>query len=118
VGAEINVTPQFALRGGYMLQTSPMRQALVNNDVEVMPAGAIPHFTTSSKPTNYLTAGFGYRFTPNFFMDVACIYRTNNVNAYAFSNTYSNNAQTEIFAEPAKLTTKNMRIAMTLGYRF
>ena len=118
LGAEIKVNPQFAVRAGYMMQTSPMRADLANNNVEVLPAGTIPHFTVTSKPTNYITLGLGYRFNPNFYMDLACVSRHNVSDAYAFSNTYSPNGQTEVFSEPAKLTTKTSRVVLTLGYRF
>ncbi len=117
VGTEVKVTPQFAVRAGYMMQTSPMQEELVNNDVEVLPAGTLPHFTTTSKPTNYYTVGFGYRFTPNFHIDIACVYRYNSSNAYAFSNT--NGGEDEVFpVTPASLKTKTTRLAMTLGYKF
>jgi long-subunit fatty acid transport protein len=118
LGAEVKPTPRFALRAGYMMQTSPMREALTNNDVEVLPAGTIPHFTVTSKPTHYYTAGLGYRFTPNFYMDLALVYRANKASAYAFSNTYSNREAVEIYAEPAKLKNKTTRLALTLGYKF
>ena len=118
LGVEIKPTPQFALRTGYMMQTSPMREQLVDNDVEVLPAGTIPHFTTISNPTHYLTAGVGFRFNPNFYMDLAWVYRYNNSNAYAFSNTYSNSSNIEVFSTPAKLLTKTTRLALTLGYKF
>ena len=118
LGAEVKVTPQFALRAGYMMQTSPMREQLYKNNVEVLPAGTIPHFTTASKPTNYVTVGVGYRFTPNFYMDLALVNRYNNSNAFAFSNAYANNSSVAIFSEPAKLITKTTRLALTLGYKF
>jgi long-subunit fatty acid transport protein len=114
-GAEIKVTQQFAVRAGMVFQSSPMREALAKNEVEVLPAGTIPHFTVTSKPTSYFTIGAGYRFTPNFYMDMACIYRHNNSDAYAFSNTYSND---EVYSVPATLKTKTTRLALTLGYKF
>ena len=118
LGVEIKPTPQFAIRAGYMMQTSPMREQLVNNDVEVLPAGTIPHFTTISNPTHYLTAGVGFRFNPNLYMDLAWVYRYNNSNAYAFSNTYSNSSAIDVFSTPAQLLTKTTRLALTLGYKF
>jgi hypothetical protein len=118
LGAEVKPATRFALRAGYMMQTSPMRAALVNNDVEVLPAGTLPHFTASSTPVHYYTAGLGFRFSPNFYMDLACIYRTHNANAYAFSNTYSSSKATDVFAAPAKLKTKTTRFALTFGYKF
>lgn len=118
IGTEIKVDPQFSVRAGYMMQTSPMKDMLVNNENEVLPAGTIPHFTVTSKPTSYYTVGLGYRFTPNFYMDLACIYRYNSAHAYAFSNTFNDNAEVEIQSEPAKLKNSSTRVALTLGYKF
>ncbi len=118
IGAEIKATRQFAIRAGYMMQTSPMLKQLAKNDVEVIPAGTLPHFTVTSNPTNYFTAGIGYRFTPNFFMDLAWVYRYNNSDAYAFSNTYDRNNKVDVFAPPAKLQTNSTRLALTIGLKF
>ena len=118
LGTEINVNRRFALRAGYVMQTSPMRKSLANNDVEVLPAGTISHFTVTSKPTNTITAGMGFRFTPNVFMDLAWLYRINHAHAYAFSNTYNSKKETDVHASPAKLLTKSTRFILTLGYKF
>jgi hypothetical protein len=118
LGAEIKVTPQFAVRAGYMIQTSPMRYQLGNNEVEVEPSGTIPHFTVGTKPTNYYTVGLGYRFTPNFFMDLACVYRYNSAYAYAHSQTYHSNRSVDVYSEPARLKTETTHVALTLGYKF
>ncbi|HCC50855.1 MAG TPA: hypothetical protein DEQ30_01415 [Porphyromonadaceae bacterium] len=117
LGAEIKVTPQFAVRAGYMMQTSPMREDLANNNVEVLPSGTLPHFTVTSKPVNYYTVGLGYRFTPNFYMDLACVYRYHSANAYAFSNTYYD-GEVDVESIPASLKTKKTNLALTLGYKF
>ena len=121
LGTEIKLSPQMAVRAGYMMQTSPMREHLANNDYEVLPSGTIPHFTVTSKPINYFTAGFGYRFTPNLYSDMALVFSYNNSNAYAFSNTYYNEQDygiQPIPSVPAKLTTKTARLVLTLGYKF
>jgi long-subunit fatty acid transport protein len=119
VGAEMKITSQFSIRAGYMTQNSPMRGALTNNDVEVLPAGTIPHFTVTSKPTNYYTVGLGYRFTPNFYMDMACVYRQDRSDAYAFSNTYNKEGTAaDVVSIPATLQSNTTRIALTLGYKF
>jgi hypothetical protein len=60
----------------------------------------------------------GYRFSPNFYMDLAWVYRLNNADAYAFSNTYSSRQAVDVFSAPAKLNTKSTRLALTLGYKF
>jgi long-subunit fatty acid transport protein len=119
IGGEIKVTPQFALRAGFMTQTSPMKLDLTENLVEVFPAGTIPHFNTISKPTNYYSIGFGYRFTPNFYVDMACVHRYNNSKAYAFSGTNMYDSDEEaVISIPASLKTKSTRFLMTLGYKF
>jgi hypothetical protein len=116
LGAEAKITPQFAVRAGYVVQTSPMRETLVKNEVEVLPSGTIPHFAVTSKPTTYYTAGLGYRFTSNFYMDLACVYRHNRSDVYAFSRTYG--GVDEVPSTPASLTSETTRLALTLGYKF
>lgn len=116
-GAELKITQRLAVRAGYMIQTSPMRRLLTDNNNEVLPSGTIPHFTVTSKPTNYYTAGLGYRFTPNFYMDLAYVCRRNNSSAYAFSNTYGNSTN-EIYSAPASLKSETTRFVLTLGYKF
>jgi hypothetical protein len=118
LGGELKLTPQFAIRGGYVTQTSPMRTELVNNEVEVLPSGTIPHFTTTAASTSYITAGLGYRFTPNFYLDLVCIYRMNKAKVYAFSNRYYNDGSVDVSSVPASFTNKSTRVALTLGYKF
>ena len=121
LGTEVKINPQFAVRAGYMMQTSPMKEQLYNNDVEVYPSGTIPHFTVTSNPTYYFTAGLGYRFTPNFYIDMAYVYKYNKVEAYAFSNTYYDELDYDIVpipSTPAELISKSTRLVMTLGYKF
>jgi hypothetical protein len=118
IGTEVKATSRLALRAGYMMQTSPMREKLANNNNEVLPAGTVPHFTVTSKPVNYYTAGLGYRFTPNVFMDLAYVYRVGNSDAYAFSNTYSREGKAEVVSKPALLKAKTTRLVMTVGYKF
>ncbi|MDR2473201.1 MAG: hypothetical protein LBD53_06495 [Tannerella sp.] len=120
LGAELKPTLQFAARLGLMTQTTPMRKQLVNNEVEVLPAGTVTHFTTSDRPVTYYTAGLGYRFTPNFYADIACVYRFQDLNAYAFSNTYNSDPQfgiTPIKSIPATLNDKKFNVVMTIGVK-
>lgn len=124
IGGEYKVTPQFAIRAGYIWQPSPMKTSLTSSNredlVEVLPAGTIPHYSVL-KSTNHFTIGLGYRFTPNFYMDVACIYRVQNEKLYPFSNTYWDdfeNYNDPVLAEPAKIDAKTTRVALTFGYKF
>ena len=123
LGAELKVTPRFAVRAGYMLQSNPMKQNFidVNKQIEVFTAGTIPHYTTISSPTSYYTTGAGYRFTPNLYLDVACIYRIQNEKLYPFSPVGLNDSKLNIApieSYPSDLTVRTTRFALTLGYKF
>jgi len=118
-GAEIKITPRFALRGGYIWQPSPMKDHLING-AEVFTAGTIPHYTVSNC-TNYYTAGLGFRFTPNFYMDLAFVYRLQKEKLYPFSNmdwNYPEYHLTPVRSDPADISVKTTRVALTLGYKF
>ncbi|MCD7937013.1 MAG: outer membrane protein transport protein [Tannerellaceae bacterium] len=115
LGAEYKVTPQFAVRAGGYYQTSSAKTHLQDNQVEVPVAGTIPHFTVD-KGTYSVSVGFGYRFTPNVYMDMAYVFRQHKENAYAFSNIYDN--VDPVVSVPADLKTNLNRLALTLGYKF
>jgi len=118
-GAELKITPQFAIRGGYIWQPSPMKDHLING-AEVYTAGTIPHYTVR-KCTSYYTAGLGFRFTPNFYMDLAYIYRIQYEQLYPFSNMnwdYPEYHIEPVLSEPADISLKTSRVALTLGYKF
>ncbi len=121
VGAEYKITPQFAIRAGYVWQPTPMKETLTSGDMEVFTAGTVPHYTTTTGTTNYYTVGLGYRFTPNFFMDLACIYRTQKQELYPFSSVFIENPEfhiRKVFADAAKVTGNTTRLALTIGYKF
>ena len=137
VGAEYKVTPQFSVRAGALWKTSPMKDHLkdgippLNEKGEfytqaVGVAGTIPNYTVD-KGTNSYSIGLGYRFTPNFYMDLACVYRVYKEDAYAFSSTYQAGVSkleelldkgVVVKSDPASLKTKTTQVALTLGYKF
>jgi len=117
VGGELKVTPQFAIRAGGAFTGSPMKNIARNGDVEIYTAETFTHYTID-KGTNYYTAGLGYRFTPNFYMDLACILKEQKEDAYAFSNIYNNNGALVVEAESVALKTKTTRVSLTFGYKF
>ena len=119
VGAELKFTPRFAIRGGYVWQPSPMKDHLIDG-AEVYTAGTIPHYIVTNT-TNYYTTGLGFRFTPNFYMDLAYVFRVQNEKIFPFSNMDWNYPEYHIepvWSEPADVTVKTTRVAMTLGYKF
>jgi hypothetical protein len=117
LGAEVKLTPKFALRAGYVWQSSPMKELLRNGEQEVFPVGTVPHFTVSNA-TDYYTAGLGYRFTSNFYMDLAYILRIQNETFYPFSNIYAGDGTAELKIAPSDLSVRTSRVALTFGYKF
>ena len=117
VGAEVKVTPQFAVRAGYTWTGSGLGDALKEGNTEVVTVGTIPHYTLDHGITNY-TVGFGYRFTPQFYADVACVFKTMKEDVYAFSPIYSNEGDLLATPTSASLKTNTTRVALTLGYKF
>lgn len=114
VGAEVKVSPQFAVRAGASWSNSPVKTVLKNGG-EVMTVGTTPNYTIDKGVTNY-TVGFGYRFTPNFYADVACVFKSHKEDVYAFSSIDIDGNVIE--SQSASLKTNTTRVALTLGYKF
>lgn len=68
-----------AVRAG-AYSDSPIKDKLKNGEKEVFTVGTIPNYTIDKGVMNY-TVGIGYRFTPNFYTDLACI-------PYAYEDVY------------------------------
>lgn len=116
VGAEVKVTPQFSVRAGGAWQSSPLKDNLKDPGAEVVTVGTIPNYTLD-KGTSYYTVGLGYRFTPSFYADLACILKTNKEDLHAFSNIPDSNGNW-IESDAISLKTKTTRVALTIGYKF
>ena len=121
VGAEFKPTPQFAVRVGGGWQSSPIKTALKEGAVEVYTSGATPNYTIYKSTTHY-SVGLGYRFTPNFYLDLACIYREQKDDVYAFSPVIVENSKGEtlqiVESSASSLKTGRTQVALTLGYKF
>ena len=119
-GTEIKITPQFAVRAGANWRTSPMKKEFREGAFEVFPAGTVAHYTLDKGTTSY-SVGLGYRFTPNFYMDLACVYRQYKEDAYTFSKVVvedNNGLHTLVDSEAIGLKTNTTQVALTLGYKF
>ncbi|MDR1161991.1 MAG: outer membrane protein transport protein [Tannerellaceae bacterium] len=116
VGAEVKVTPQFAVRAGAAWIGNPMKSALTNATEEVKTVGTIPHYTIEKSLSNY-TIGLGYRFTPSVYLDLACILRSQKEDLYVFSKIFDN-GELITDSKPASLKTNTTRVALTFGYKF
>ncbi|MCD8178904.1 MAG: outer membrane protein transport protein [Tannerellaceae bacterium] len=118
IGAEYKITPQFALRAGGYWQSSSAKSYLQDNELkEILPAGTLVNYSVD-KGAYSASVGFGYRFTPNFYMDMAYVYRQQKENAYAFSSVFFDDPQYDVLSQSASLKTNTSRIALTFGYKF
>ncbi|GHT34234.1 hemin receptor [Bacteroidia bacterium] len=116
VGGELKVTPQFAIRAGAAWIGNPVREVLKKGEFEVRTVGTIPHYTIENSITNY-SIGLGYRFTPSFYMDLACVLKTQKEDLYAFPNFYEGGKQI-VEAPKASLKSNATNVALTFGYKF
>lgn len=120
LGAEVKVTPQFAVRAGANWRMSPMKKEFRDGAFEIFPAGTVAHYTLDKGTTSY-SVGLGYRFTPNFYMDLACVYRQYKEDAYTFSKVIvedNNGSRMLVASEAIGLKTNTTQVALTLGYKF
>lgn len=118
IGAEYRVTPQFSIRAGYAWMQNPYVKQVKDGNVGIMisSTGTIPHYTIEGD-VNYITCGLGYRFTKNFYMDAAFVYRTQTDDLYYFPK-YFSDAQLLVDSTPAKFENKMYKGVLTLGYKF
>jgi opacity protein-like surface antigen len=121
-GLEYRFTPQFSGRLGYSLMQNPYKKDVKDNKVEIITAGTIPHYTIEGN-VNYFTAGIGYRFTPNFYIDAAFVYRTQKDDSYFFPYIETNrpdqtNDPVSYFPVAASFTNTSYKGLVTLGYKF
>jgi long-subunit fatty acid transport protein len=118
VGGELRVTPQFSVRAGAAWINSPLNTQLKDGHTVVYPVGTIPHYTLDKGITNY-SVGVGYRFTPNFYMDLGCQFKQQKEDLYYMPNMPADpDTGIEIFSQAASLKTNSTRISLTLGYKF
>lgn len=110
IGGEIRITPQFSGRVGYMWQQSPVKDILRNGSADgshyALTAGTITHFSLVGD-SHYFTYGLGYRFTPQFYTDVAFVMNSRTDDWYSFGG-----------SDKAELKNNMFSGLLTIGYRF
>ena len=114
VGGEYRVTPQFSLRAGYAWMESPVAAELRNNEVEALVVGSDPHYIVEGD-TSHFTYGLGYRFTKNFYMDVAFVMKNQKADLYSYPTFGYNNV--DFVPEKATLKTSTFNGLLTFGFR-
>jgi long-subunit fatty acid transport protein len=110
LGAEFRFTPQISARAGYAWMESPIKSVLrkgsSTGDHTAAVAGPLSHFSLPDD-AHYITYGFGYKFSPQFYGDIAFVIKNRTSDLYAFGGadkaTYKNNMYSGL---------------LTFGYKF
>jgi len=116
-GFEYRFSPQFSGRLGSAWMQQPYSSQFKNGGIEVMTPGTIPNYTIDGSSL-YLTGGVGFRFTPQFYMDLALVYRTQQDDLYFFSPTFYDDGSRCVDSTPAKLKNNSFKTLLTMGYKF
>lgn len=117
IGAEYKFTPQLSVRLGGAFMQNPYEESYRKGEKEEIIYGTATNYTIQGDAT-YATAGFGYRFTPQIYLDIAFIYKEQTDKLYYFSPVWNDNQEVLIESLPSKLKNKNYKGLVTLGYKF
>ena len=117
VGGEYRFTPQFSARLGTAWVQQPYDSQFKNGEIQVMTPGTISNYTIDGNAL-YLTGGVGFRFTPQFYMDLALVYRMQEDDSYFYSPTFNDDGSRFVDSTPAKLRNNSFKTLVTLGYKF
>jgi hypothetical protein len=110
-GLEFRFTSQFSGRLGYALAQNPYRSNIQSMGKTVVTSGTIPHYTLSND-ASYFTGGIGFRFTPQFYGDIALVYRTQEDQLHYFP------LVKDLEYSYLTFTNKALKGLLTLGYKF
>lgn len=103
VGAEVNVAPQFALRGGYQYYSS----------------GELSSNNYTPTPTSYFSAGAGYTSKKGVFIDIAYKQQINSsVESFWLYDDIVDGSNTITAAPEGTLTPNLYQFILTLGVKF
>ena len=116
LGLDYRITPQFSVRAGYAWMQNPNTDSFQNNGNPAV-AGSNTIFMVQGD-ANMFTAGLGYWFNRNLFLDFALVYRTQTNDLFAFPNILFDNGDLAVDATPFEMRNNSFRGILTLGYRF
>jgi len=116
-GLEFRFTPQLSGRLGYSYVQNPYEKEFKNGWKEAMIIGTIPHYTIDGD-AHHFTTGIGYRFTPQFYIDAAFIYRTQQNDLYYFPSVVGDDGNFIVQSTPASMTNRACKGLVTVGYKF
>jgi opacity protein-like surface antigen len=110
-GLEYRFTPQFSGRLGYAWAQNPYEMTIKNTGDQVETVGTVLHYSLSDC-AGFFTGGIGYRFTPQFYVDLAFVLREQKDDLYFFPPGKSYDSFQGTY------TNRTLKTLVTLGYRF
>lgn len=116
LGAEVRFTPQFSGRVGYAWMQSPLNKDFKDYLWGAEIVGSIPHYILDGD-THHFTYGLGYRFSRNFYTDIAFVMKTQKSDLYYFPKLFLDD-KVAVQAEKSSLKTNTFQGLLTLGYKF
>lgn len=117
VGFEYRFTPQFYGRLGYAWMQNPYETEYRKGNKETAIAGSTTIYRIEGD-ASYFTGGVGYRFSRNFYLDFAVVYKTQKDDLYPYPNVFDDEGNKFIDASPFTLKNNNIKGLLTLGYKF
>ncbi|MDR1091415.1 MAG: outer membrane protein transport protein [Prevotella sp.] len=107
VGAEYRFTDRFSGRVGYAWMQSPVKtEVTTSDDYIITDARAVTQYGLDGD-AQYITYGLGYKLTPQFYVDVAFVMKSQKDDFYAFD-----------FSDKTVFKTNNFQGLLTVGYKF
>ncbi|WP_129593524.1 OmpP1/FadL family transporter [Seramator thermalis] len=113
IGIEYRFTPQFSGRLGYSWVQNPYVTEYYDGGRETAISGSTTIYRIEGDK-NYFTGGLGYRFSPNVYLDLALVYKTQKDKLYPYPSVPKINLD----ASPFSLSNKNIKGLLTFGYKF
>ena len=110
IGAEYRLTPQWSVRAGYSIKSSPVQTTAYNNDQYIYTSGTNPSYVFDNS-IQYITCGIGWRYK-GFYADAAYVHKQRESRWSAFTNFDG--------ITPPEATIKNAdnHIVLSVGYKF
>lgn len=136
IGAEYRLSPEFSLRAGYTLATSPERHWTNNYGEEVTAGDYLSEFYSSyntglktlvsskyyDDKTRSISCGLGYSSNGSFFADIAArctMYPDTTFSPYYDYDSYNASGNLQSIQAPRILNHRKLwNVALTLGWRF
>lgn len=114
VGGEYRIDQNWSVRAGYSYQTSPVKDAVKDNQMNIVTVSSNPAYEYD-KSVQYITCGAGYHYK-SFYLDLAYVHKARTSEFNAFSpNVFTGGVEPNVSSE---VKDNNNRVSMTLGFRF